>query len=122
MSDELGARFSPRTTKSRAYCSVYGCNSLASKEPTVRFHYFPKSGKTTVIVQNAFGNLEKRDVRKEWERVLKMETIAKYAVVCSLHFKRSDYRFPGNYTQFVKILSLIDKNMILSLTILSTYY
>ena len=78
--NELGARFSPKATKSKTYSSVYGCNSFALNDPTVRFHYFPKPGQT-ITIENAFSNLKKRDIRK----VLKMETIAKSPVVCSLH-------------------------------------
>ncbi|XP_024885069.1 uncharacterized protein LOC112463112 [Temnothorax curvispinosus] len=58
---------------------------------------FPPKGKFYTKKKDMFGNIEKMDVRKEWERVLKIakpELITKKWAVCSLHFDRSDYVLP----------------------------
>lgn len=39
--NNVGATFSPRTNKSNQFCSVFGCNSRARRNPELRFHNFP---------------------------------------------------------------------------------
>ncbi|KAH0560854.1 hypothetical protein KQX54_009295 [Cotesia glomerata] len=95
--DSLGVRFSPKQSKSKTFCSVYGCNSKACKNFDVRFHYFPKQSENFIKIQNAFGVDEKIDSRKMWQKVLKIgKSITENMQVCSLHFKKSDYFFPEN--------------------------
>lgn len=80
--------------KSNKFCSVYGCSSRASKCPQLAFHTFPPPGSRKVIIENKFGVKEFVDIRKAWEKVLKMgKPSTKFMNVCSLHFKESDY-FP----------------------------
>ncbi|KYN01024.1 hypothetical protein ALC62_08250 [Cyphomyrmex costatus] len=91
-----GATFSPRSkVKHLEYCSVYDCRSNSNKNLTVRFHNFPKANKHVVYVKNIFGNLEKRDKVKAWMHALKIRNVTHKTRVCSLHFKREDYIFPG---------------------------
>lgn len=90
-------RFSPRNSKSKAYCSVYGCNSKACRDLEVRFHKFLDHKKNYVKIKNLVGIEEKVDRRIEWEKVLRMgKKITSNMRVCSLHFTKDDYFAPGN--------------------------
>ncbi|XP_046614165.1 uncharacterized protein LOC124302258 [Neodiprion virginianus] len=92
--DDSGVRFSPRETKSKAFCSVYGCKSKACRDSDVRFHLFPKKNNFIKII-NTFGEEEKVDCRKMWQIVLKIgKNVTDNMQVCSLHFKQSDYFSP----------------------------
>ena len=96
MEQAKGMRFSPKRSKSRAFCSVYGCSSRASKDFLIRFHSFPTAGKKFVHVTDMFGNVEKVDSLSVWMRSLKMgKDVSPYMRVCSLHFTKDDYIFPG---------------------------
>lgn len=82
--DKSGVRFSPRKTKSKIYCCVYGCNSKACNDPEVRFHFFPKLNQTFVKVKNIVGKFGKADVRKIWQSTLKIgKNLTKYMQICS---------------------------------------
>ena len=108
--EDSGARFSPKRTTSKKYCCVHGCNSKACNNPDVRFHYFPKLNETFVKIQNHFGEYEKVDRRKMWERVLKIgKNVTDYMQVCSLHFTKNDYILPGKL-RIAYICILILKN------------
>lgn len=85
-------KFSLRKTKSKKFCSVFGCKSKACKNPEIRFHFFPAPNANFVKMINKFGIEEKVDRRKEWEKVLKMgKTVTSNMCVCSLYFKGYDY-------------------------------
>lgn len=100
--DNSGVRFSPKVNKRKAYCCVYGCKSKACRDPDVRFHFFPKKN-NFVKITNAFGEEEKVECRKMWQIILKIgKTVTDHMQVCSLHFKKSDYFLPGNYSCFSK--------------------
>ncbi|XP_044742945.1 uncharacterized protein LOC123305324 [Chrysoperla carnea] len=93
--DTLGTRFPPKQNKSKAFCCVYGCGSRAWRNPDVRFHKFPKENVCFVKVTNSLGVEEKIDCRHMWQRVLKIEkNITEHMLVCSLHFRKSDYFLP----------------------------
>ena len=95
-SKNSGVRFSPRKTISKKYCCVYGCTSNPCNNPDVRFHHFPKPNHVFAKIQNYFGEYEKVNCRKMWERVLKIgKNVTEHMVVCSLHFTKSDYILPG---------------------------
>ncbi|CAI6345317.1 unnamed protein product [Macrosiphum euphorbiae] len=75
---EVGATFTPRKNNSNRFCCVYGCTSLARRNPEIKFATFPK---ITDAVR-----------RKKWINVLKMgKKVTDSMSVCSLHFKRDDY-------------------------------
>lgn len=87
--------------KSKAYCCVYGCTSKACRDPDIRFHLFPKKNHFVKNI-NAFDEEEKVDCRQMWQIVLKIgKPVTDYMQVCSLHFKKSDYFSPGNYSCFL---------------------
>lgn len=95
--DSLGVRFFPKQNRSKTFCSVYGCNSKACRNSYVRFHYFPKQKEYFLKIENALGVDELIDGRKLWQKVSKIgKNITDNMQVCSLHFKKSDYFFPGN--------------------------
>ena len=71
MEDSSGVRFPSAETKSKMYCSVYGCNSKACIDTTVRFHYFPKPNEI-IIIKNDFGNNERVSRLKMWKQILKI--------------------------------------------------
>lgn len=94
---QSGAFFSPKKSKSKRFCSVFGCNSTAYRDVTVRFHGFPASGEDFVEVTNKLGNLEKIDRAQASKNILRMgKTGSPNMVVCSKHFKKEDYILPGN--------------------------
>ncbi|KAH0537979.1 hypothetical protein KQX54_002495 [Cotesia glomerata] len=95
--NNCGARFSPKKTKSRKDCCVYGCSSNAARNPKGRFHHFPRTNRFIVKTQNYFGEDEKLDCRQMWIRVLKIGVnVTEHMVVCSLHFTKNDYFLPEN--------------------------
>lgn len=97
---EMGMRFSPQKNNSKVHCCVFGCKSVAKEEPTVRFHNFPKAGESRVKFINKLNRNELVDRRWAWEKMLIMKKYGSpYARVCSLHFKKDDYIFPGKFTR-----------------------
>ncbi|XP_046736570.1 uncharacterized protein LOC124405587 [Diprion similis] len=90
-----GMRFSPRISKDKSFCVVYGCSSNSSRDPTVRFHTFPTRGQTFVKITNKRGISEKIDKFKAWEQAIKIgKPITPTMRICSLHFKKEDYFLP----------------------------
>jgi len=55
---EVGATFTPRKNNSNRFCCVYGCTSLARRNPEIKFATFPK---ITDAVR-----------RKKWEKNLQI--------------------------------------------------
>ena len=47
-------------------------------------------------VKNLFGDSEYVNERAEWLWILKVKDEEKELLVCSLHFVKDDYSFPGN--------------------------
>ncbi|XP_057337503.1 uncharacterized protein LOC130675695 [Microplitis mediator] len=89
------AIFSERKkSKSRVCCAVRECQSKASKNLNVIFHKFPKAGGHLVSIENFFGNFEKVDRLKAWQKLLRINKVTPQMKVCSLHFKKTDYLFP----------------------------
>lgn len=106
--EESGMKFSPQNTKSKRFCSVFGCQSKAYKNPELRFHSFPAPNANFVKIIKKSGLEEKVDRRKEWERVLKIgKKVTPCMCVCSLHFKKDDYFFTtmGKYININYFLS-----------------
>ena len=71
-SAQLGVKFRPKPSKSKIYCSVFGCSSKACKNPELSFHHFPRIGKIKVNHVNKLGEIDLIDRRLLWERVLRM--------------------------------------------------
>lgn len=93
---QSGVTFSPKKSKSKKFCSVFGCNSSGNKNETLRFHHFPRKGQGFVEIKNKFGNVEKVDRAQAWENVLRMgKNVSPYMVICSRHFTKEDYVFPS---------------------------
>ena len=46
--------------------------------------------------KNLFGDSEYVNKRTEWLRILQIKDEEKGLLVCSLHFVKEDYSFPGN--------------------------
>lgn len=89
---ETGVKFPHKKSKSKIFCSVFGCNSKACKNPELSFHRIPEAGQIKVNHLNKFGQSELIDRRMLWERVLKMgKEVTQNMRVCSLHFVEDDY-------------------------------
>lgn len=92
-----GAKFSPKLIKKNKtrpyYCSVSGCNSNSGRNRDLSFHAFPRLDKQQqpVKVKNYFGDFNKINRCDAWKRALKIKTVNKRAMVCSLHFNYDDY-------------------------------
>ena len=67
-----GVLFSPKPSKNKVFCSIFGCNSKASKNPELSFHRFPKAGKIKVKCVNKLALSEMIERRILWERILRM--------------------------------------------------
>lgn len=95
--------------KGRNRCCVQECGSQAGVDSNLSFHKIPKYDKATVIRKNIFGVTEIVDKRKEWLRLLNIKNNKKNVqlYVCSLHFRKDDYFFPGTYKLFLKCLCLL---------------
>lgn len=99
---EVG-EFTPRPKNSnRDYCAVTGCESNAVKNLNVTFHRFPRPNVRFVNKQNIFGNSEKIDLFQAWKISLKITNITQRTTVCSRHFLKSDYFFPGKVFFYIK--------------------
>lgn len=87
-----------KPSKHNTNCCVYGCHSRKMFERNIHFHSFPdKNSGILVNIVNAFGNEEKMDKRKAWEKVLLMgKPVTKFMRVCSKHFKNEDYCAKGS--------------------------
>ena len=92
-----GVNFTPKS-RSRDWkrCCVKNCPSKSGKYNTVRLHSFPKKGKQVVIIKNHFGVSEAVDRLYAWEKALKLSSDS-LMKVCSFHFTKNDYFFPGEY-------------------------
>ena len=89
---EVGVLFSPKLSKSKVFCSVFGCNSKASKNPELSFHRFPEAGKIEVKCVNKLALNEMIDRRILWEMILRMsKEVTSNMRVCLLHFVKEDY-------------------------------
>lgn len=69
-------------------CAVKNCKSRVKTNPTLSFHYFPAANKDT-------GEVEITEKRSAWLNALNMNDAGKHSLVCSLHFKKSDYYLSG---------------------------
>ena len=77
-------------------CCVKECNSKADdRNSNIGFHLFPKPNNRFVSIENLFGAQEKLDILDAWKLVLKINHVTPKMRVCSLHFKKEDYVFPG---------------------------
>ena len=67
------------------------------KSNNISFHTVPaRNSVQKVERKNLFGDSEYVNKRTEWLRILKFEDEEKELLVCSLHFVKYDYSFPGN--------------------------
>ena len=69
---EAGVLFSPKPSKSTVFCSVFGCNNKASKNPELSFYRFPEAGKIKFKCVIKLALSEMIDRRILWERILRM--------------------------------------------------
>lgn len=76
-------------------CCVKNCGSNKNDNPELHFHYFPKPNLRFINKINFFGNIEKVDQCKSWQIALRLKTCNRHLKVCSLHFLKEDYFFPG---------------------------
>ena len=75
---EAGVLFSSKPSKNTVFCSIFGCNSKASK--------------IKVKCVNKLTLSEMIDRRILWERILRMgKEVTSNMRVCSLHFVKEDY-------------------------------
>ena len=87
-----GVLFSPKPSKNTFFCSTFGCNSKASKNPELSFHRFPEAGKINVKCVNKLALSEMIVKRILWERILRMsKEVTLNMRVCSFHFVKEDY-------------------------------
>lgn len=89
---ETGVKFPPKNSRSKIFCSVFGCNSKACKNPELSFHRFPEAGKVQINHLNKFGQSELIDRRVLRERALKMgKEVTPNMRVCSPYIVKDDY-------------------------------
>lgn len=86
----------PKLKKKRK-CSVRGCNSNSQSHQNIRFHSFPAPKIRSVFLTDHFGNKYKIDHREAWKKILKIKSVDPEMKICSLHFEKDDYLFPGEY-------------------------
>ena len=55
---QLGVKFHPKPSKSKIYCSVFGCSSKACGNPELNFHHFPGIRKIKVDHVNKLEEIE----------------------------------------------------------------
>ena len=88
---KAGVLFSPKPSKSKVFCSVFGCNGKASKNPELIFHLFPEAGKIKVKCVNKLALSEMIDKRILLERILRMgKEVMSNMRICSLHIVKED--------------------------------
>ena len=57
-SARLGAKFRPKPSKSKIYCSIFGCSSKACEKPEFSFYHFPGIRKIKVDHVNKLEEME----------------------------------------------------------------
>ena len=62
-SAHLGEKFLPKLSKSKIYCSVFGCASKACENLELSYHHFHGIGKIKVNHVNKLGEIESIDRR-----------------------------------------------------------
>lgn len=96
--------------KNRGVCCVKSCDSKVCKNMNLSFHKIPAFGKCKVSRINIFGKEEFVDKRTQWLKLLNIKD-KKYLIVCSKHFTKEDYLYPGKvmltYICFLRFLSLV---------------
>lgn len=81
--------------KKKISCSALNCPNTTERNPNFFFHSIPKTGEC-VSLENKFGIIEKYDRRAVWDKRLKLsKKITRSSKVCSYHFTKDDYLFPG---------------------------
>ena len=89
---EEGVLFSPKPSKSKVVCSIFGCNSKASENPELSFYRFPEAGKIKLKCVIELAVSEMIDRRILWERILRMrKEVMSNMRIYSLHFVKEDY-------------------------------
>ena len=89
---EVGGLFSPKPSKNKIFCLIFGCNSKASKNPELSFHRFPEADKIKVKCVNKLALSEMIDRIILCERILRMgKEVTSIMRICSLHFVKEDY-------------------------------
>lgn len=81
--------------RSMRKCVVNGCDSNSHKDPLVIFHKFPAPDKQLVNINYSSGGQNKFNKLNAWKTILNMKNTSDSMRVCSLHFKKEDYYFPG---------------------------
>lgn len=86
--------FQKKAEKLRAIrkCVVNGCDSNTYKNPHLIYHKFSVPNKRLVIINNS---PQKFDKLRAWKTILKMKKTSNSMSVCSLHFIKEDYYYPG---------------------------
>ena len=79
----------------RQKCIVSGCKNKKSGNSHITLHSFPAPKKSVVCLTDHFGNKKEIDRLDAWKLVLKVDSLKKKSRVCSLHFTKNDYYFPG---------------------------
>ena len=110
-----GISFTPRLKRKRAYyCAVENCRANSNENLNLSFHFFPSSNQRTVKVNNYFGNPENIDIFAAWKKATNIKIVQSYTRVCSRHFTKHDYFFPGkkclSTTLFRKYFYIIEIN------------
>lgn len=78
----------------KAYCYVSGCKSLASDDPDLSFHKFPRVGRRQINFETQSGDEKVIDLHKAWKLRLRIKhRVSEHIHVCSLHFNDNDF-FP----------------------------
>ena len=76
---------------------VPNCESVKRKSNNISFHTVPARNSVQKFERrNLFGDSEYVNKRVEWLKILKVKYEEKELSVCSLHFIKDDYSFPGN--------------------------
>lgn len=90
--------FAPSETRLRKHkrkCCVEGCDISSHKNPEICFHKFPEPNQRLVYVEDSLGNKKQMDQLTAWTTILKIKDVNKNMKVCSLHFTKEDFHFPG---------------------------
>lgn len=101
-----GVNFPPRRGGKRGQsCCVKNCLSHTARNTEFSFHKFPRPNLHFVKAPNYFDSLERQDVYDVWKKKTGIKNPLPHMKVCSRHFTRDDYLYPGKFVLFLDVES-----------------
>lgn len=84
-----------RAMNNTDYCSVPNCKSRGRDDASLSFHRFPKPNTRFAHKKDTSGVIKKFDLYEAWTEATMLSHPTQRKKICSRHFDKNDYFFPG---------------------------